>query len=223
MKRLIWLPVAGFLLVAGAAVAAAAPGLVDSAGDLLNNQDSGATPSSSPSSSDGSEEINVEDGKRGLHFAIGGEGSLLDEVLDDLVSTGVITQAQADAISEGLTDKAEEKRAEFEAQRQQMEEMMAQIRTFLEDGVISADELAQLPDDNPFSNVSDILADGQITQEELESVGPFGGFFRHMDGPGRGGHFRGPGGPGWLPAPDAAPDAAPDSSNDSDSGTGSSS
>ena len=31
MKRLIWLPVAGFLLVAGATVAAAAPGVIDRA------------------------------------------------------------------------------------------------------------------------------------------------------------------------------------------------
>jgi hypothetical protein len=35
MKRLIWLPIAGFLLIAGATVAAAAPALLDSAKGLV--------------------------------------------------------------------------------------------------------------------------------------------------------------------------------------------
>ena len=57
MKRLVWLPVAGFLLIAGAAVAAAAPGLADSAKNLVGiNQAGGSTaspdPSSAPSGSD---------------------------------------------------------------------------------------------------------------------------------------------------------------------------
>ena len=36
MKRLICLPIAGFLLIAGATVAAAAPSLVDSARGLIS-------------------------------------------------------------------------------------------------------------------------------------------------------------------------------------------
>jgi len=174
MKRLIWLPVAGFLLVAGAAVAAAAPGFVDTARSALNNQ---------------SEEV--------IGLAVDVErDSLLDEVLAELVGSGAITQEQSDAITEALTTRVEERRAEFEAQREAMEAMRTQIRGFLEDGVISADEIAQLPADNPFTNLSDILADGQVTLEELQSVGPFGG--RFFDGPGghqgRGGH----GGPGFF-------------------------
>ncbi len=176
MKRLIWLPVAGFLLVAGAAVAAAAPGLADTAQSLLApNQDEGV----------------------GLTVGIERD-SLLEDVLANLVSAGTITQAQSDAVTSALTTAAEERRAELEAEREQMQAMWTQIQGFLEDGVISADEIAQLPADNPFTNLSDILADGQITQEELQSVGPFGHFFG-----GPGGHGRGHHGPGELvPAPD---------------------
>lgn len=196
MKRLIWLPVAGFLLVGGATVAAAAPGVVDRAVRVFN--------------ADGTDSITTESTGE---VRFGHAGGLLDEVLTELVDAGTITQAQADAITEALTAKAEDKHAEFEAQRQAWRAMAEQIRTFLEDGVISADEIAQLPDDNPFSSLQDILADGQITLEELESVGPFGGrFFGGPDvgrgphggrGPGGHGHDRGPG--MWAPAPDTDP------------------
>ncbi len=166
MKRLIWLPVAGFLLVAGATVAAAAP-----------SDRSGST------------------GVRGPEV---GDESLLSDVLAELVTAGTITQAQSDAIVEALTTNADERRAEFEAQRAEMEAMFTQIKGFLEDGVFSADEIAQLPADNPFTNLSDILADGQITQDELDAIGPFGGPF--FGGHGRGHH--GPGDHGQWFGPD---------------------
>ena len=192
MKRLIWLPVAGFLLVAGAAVAAAAPGLADTARSALTNQDEG-----------------VIGATAGLAIGVAGD-SLLEEVLAELVSAGSITQDQSDAITAALTTRAEERRAEFEAQREAMQAMWTQIKGFLEDGVISADEIAELPADNPFTNMSDILADGEVTLEELQSFAPFGG--RMFDGPGghhgRGGH----GGPGWF-APDTG-DSTDDPAND---------
>ena len=200
MKRLIWMPVAGFLLVAGAAVAAAAPGLADTARSVFPNQDEGV--------------IGVAHG-----FAVDVAGDpLLEEVLAELVTAGTITQEQSDAITGELTTRAEERRAEFEAQREEMRAMWTQIKGFLEDGVISADEIAQLPADNPFTNLSDILSDGQVTLDELQSVGPFGG--RFSDGP-RGGHH-GPGGhrgPGlFVPEsdgptddPSADPNASPGS------------
>ena len=205
MKRLLWLPVAGFLLVAGATVAAAAPGLADTAQSLLSGQVLGVTAAESPSPSDGSGSTGVS----GLE--VGGEGSLLGDVLAELVTSGVITQEQSDAIIDTLTTRAEARRAEFEAERAQMEEMWTQIKGFLEDGVISADEIAQLPADNPFTNLSDILSDGQITQDELESIGPFGGghFF---GGPGRGHH--GPGGHGEWIAPPGSDDTEFDTETD---------
>jgi hypothetical protein len=201
MKRLIWLPIAGFLLIAGATVAAAMPGLTSTAGSLTNAQGSGLSTT-------------------GVAFDVAGAGSVLDETLAELVTQGVITQAQSDAIVAALTTKVDARRTELEAQRAQMEAMRTQIQGFLSDGVISADEIAQLPADNPFTNLKDILADGQVTLEELQSVGPFGGAF---DGPGRG-HGHGPGGHGfWLGGPDSdgpatnpntdtTPTPAPDSS-----------
>lgn len=194
MKRLIWLPLAGFLVIAGAAVAAASPGLADTAKGLFGaDQAEGASASPSASSSpfDGSGH------KSGHAFGFGlvkGDGeSLLNQVLADLVTAGTITQAQSDAITQGLQTAVDQKQADLEAQRQQMEQMLTQIQGFLEDGVITSDEIAQLPADNPFSNLQDILADGQITQEELQSIG-FDHFF--FGGPGGPGHF-GPGGPGF--------------------------
>jgi hypothetical protein len=118
-----------------------------------------------------------------------------------------------------MTTAAEDREAEIEAKREQMQEMWTQIKGFLEDGVITSDEIAQLPADNPFSNLESILADGQITLEELQSVGSFGGpLFGPGGGHGRGDHF-GPGGPGWvLPPPDGSEDStAPSTDTGSDS------
>ena len=214
MKRLIWLPLAGFLLIAGAAVAAASPGLAEKAAGLIG-QPTGPTSTSSPSPSpedpDDNEDANDDsdtttdaDGEGGhgfgFHVDMAAPGQLLDDVLTDLVANGTITQAQADAINDALDQAVADKQAEFEADRQQMEQTWEQIQSFLEDGVITSDEIAQLPEGNPLSNLEDILADGQITQEELDSV---------MVGP----HFmRGPGGPGHFhiqrtpPSTDSQPD-----------------
>jgi hypothetical protein len=210
MKRLIWLPVAGFLLVAGAAVAAASPGVLDKAAAVVSlAQDDGTDTETSPSTG-------------GLRVHVDGDG-ILTEVLADLVTSGVITQDQSDSITEALTTRVEERRAEAEAQRQQMEEMWTQVQGFLEDGVITADEIAQLPADNPFSNIENILEDGQITLEELQSVGHFG--LGGPGGPGFGGRGHGHGGPGfgpgrgpWLPGddttdPNEQPAASPDATS----------
>ena len=218
MKRLIWLPIAGFLLIAGAAVAAAAPGVADRAVGLLDDLGAAITAASSPAPSDGSDEEPVKTEGFGL---VRDGVSLLDEVLSDLVSSGVITQEQSDAITQALTAKAEERRAEFEAERERLQEIWTQIRGFLEDDVITSDEIAHLPADNPFSNLQDILADGQITRDELESVAPFGGAF--VDGPG---HFGpGPGGPRhhvWF-SPNDDPTTDSNSETDSDSNSDSNS
>ena len=176
MKRLIWLPIAGFLLIAGATAA-------------------------------------------GVAFEVAGAGSLLQDVLADLVTQGVITQEQSDAITAALTPRVDERRAEIEQQRAEMEALRTQIQGFLEDGVISADEIAQLPADNPFSNIESILEDGQVTLEELQSVGPFGGFPFDGRGPGGGhGHGFGPRGPGMWVAPDVE-DSANDDANSSPDAT----
>ena len=197
MKRLVWLPVAGFLLVAGAAVAAAAPGTAERAAGLLAEyQQAGDADADQPSPAH--------------PFLLGEASSLLDEVLVELVDSGVLTQEQADAVTSALKAKADERRAEFEAERERLRQMWEQVRSFLADGVITADEIDQLPEDNPFSNLEQIMADGQITVEEIESIGPFGGMFRDgmRDGPAV--HF----GPGpmhpdhWF-GPDEGPEKDP--------------
>jgi hypothetical protein len=178
MKRLIWLPIAGFLLIAGAAVAAAAPSLVDQArGQLgLGVQTDGAT-------------VTVGEAE----LAHPGR-DLLADVLADLVSNDTITQAQSDAITQALADKVDALKAEMEARR-------ALFESFIEDGVITQDEIDQLPADDPLRVAFDSIAnDGQVTLEQLRGFGP--GF-----GPG---HRHGPGGFIWLgPAPDADPNASP--------------
>ena len=103
-------------------------------------------------------------------------GSIVNEVLAELVEAGTINQSQADAVAEAL----EAKRAELKENRPEGREgrrgkarMRRHIAGLLEDGVISADEIAELPDGHPFKNpdgeFADELADGQITQEEWDA------------------------------------------------------
>ena len=190
MKRLIWLPMAGFLLIAGAAVAAAAPTVVDSARAVF------AAVDPSPATDPVTGEVRLKVG-----------GGFLEEVLAELVSGGTITQAQSDAITDALQAKADEKMAEMEARR-------TLIEGFVEDGVITQDEINQLPEDDPLRAAFNSIADdGQITLDQLRELGPFGGH----GGPG---HHRG--GPGFMwVAPDAAPDT--DTNTDSETDTGSNS
>jgi membrane-bound lytic murein transglycosylase B len=162
MRRLIWLPVAGFLLIAGAAAAAAAPAVITRVQAIVPAAAASPDPSAAPG-------VVLNHEKDGL----------LDEVLADLVANATITQAQADAITGAIADKVEAKRAELEALRQKWQE-------FIADGVITQDEIDQLPADNPLRQAWDSIAqDGQVTLDQLRGFGPFGGFGHH-----------GPGGPG---------------------------
>ena len=106
--------------------------------------------------------------------------NLLTDVLASLVTDGTITQAQSDKIVSTLEARRTEMKAEREAAR-------AQMQTFLEDGIISADELAQLPADSPLRNLGSILDDGQITLDELRSLRGPGGFGGRGHGHGFGG------------------------------------
>lgn len=196
MKRLIWLPVAGFLLIAGAAVAAAAPSVASTAADLFKAPVSAAGSLVTGSGPEGG----LQDP---LH--LGGAG-LFEEVLADLVSQGVITQEQSDAIVEAMTAKADEYRAEMEAQREQLRQNWEQIQGFMEDGVITQDEVDQLPEDSRFRQMFNSIAeDGQLNVDELEGLGP--GF-----GPGFG-HGRGHHGPGMWDD-DSSSDTDTDPSTD---------
>ena len=125
-------------------------------------------------------------------------GTILNEVLEQLVSDGVIDSDQATAIAGALEAKHDEMREQFgDRPRFQghggfRDGDRPDMPGFLEDGVIDADELAQLPDGHPLTDpdgpAADYLDDGQLTAEELEELhGEFGGRRGHgprgFDGP----------------------------------------
>jgi hypothetical protein len=169
MKRLIWLPIAGFLLIAGATVAAAAPSL------LGDTRDTGVVSLTGDVAHPGQD--------------------LLATVLSDLVTNGTITQAQSDAITQALQDKVDERIAAMEARR-------TLIQGFVADGVITQDEINQLPADDPLRVAFDSIAnDGQISLDQLRALGPFGGPRGH-GGPGG---MHGPGGGFMWGDPAASP------------------
>jgi hypothetical protein len=103
-------------------------------------------------------------------------GAILDGVLGDLVGNGTLTQYQADAVKEALVEKRDELKEKFgdrKDRRARRHKMRAQIQEWLEDGVISAEELSELPEDLPIladdGPLGDALEDGQITQEEWDA------------------------------------------------------
>ena len=102
-------------------------------------------------------------------------GAIVDEVLDDLVEKGTLRQDQADAVKEGLEAKHEELKEKFGDRRDRRahrQEMREQIEAWLEDGVIAADELAELDVELPIFEdgpLAEALKDGEITQAEWDA------------------------------------------------------
>lgn len=104
-------------------------------------------------------------------------GAILDEVFADLVADGVITADQAEQVKEALEAKRAELREQFGdrlKRRDQRHATRGFIRGALEDGVIDADELAQLPEGHPLNDpdgpFAEYLDDGQLTEEELDQI-----------------------------------------------------
>ena len=85
---------------------------------------------------------------------------VLTSVLDGLVSKGTITAGQEQAIVEAWVAK----RGDLKAERQQ-------IKQFLADGVLTADELAQLPADSPLQQLAPLMKNGQLTVADLRTLG----------------------------------------------------
>ena len=72
-----------------------------------------------------------------------------------------------------------------------MEALKAQaekVKGFLADGQITQAELDQLPADSPLRKLTNLMDDGKITTEELQTIGRgwFGGFGGRGHGFGRG-------------------------------------
>jgi polyhydroxyalkanoate synthesis regulator phasin len=202
MRRLIWLPVAGFLLIAGAAVATAAPTALDRATAALQAEAS-PTPSGAPAGG--------TPGDTRPFVLKGAAEDVLNKVLTDLVADGTITQSQADAIANGVKTEIANRQAELEQLRQQWQQTRDQLETFLADGVITQDEIDTLPADNPLRVAFDSIAqNGQVTLDQLKNFLPYGGEYLHH-GPGGFDHgFFGdePGTPNEeqpSPAPSATP------------------
>jgi polyhydroxyalkanoate synthesis regulator phasin len=97
--------------------------------------------------------------------------SLLDKVLKELVADGTLQQGQADKILGRLKTERDALRADASARREAAKALRQQIRDFLKDGVITADELAKLPADDPLRNLDKVLDDGKITLDELRQLG----------------------------------------------------
>lgn len=108
-------------------------------------------------------------------------GDILDEVLGDLVADGTLDQGDADAVRSALEARHEEVHAEMEAWREENPGRFERgfrrgfaIGGLLEDGVIDAAELAELPDDHPLKDpdgpAAEFLTDGQLTEDELSQL-----------------------------------------------------
>lgn len=104
------------------------------------------------------------------------KGAILDQVLGELVEDGTIDQDQADAVKGALQDKHEELKAnrpDGDRRGDHRARLRGQIEELLEDGVISADEIAELPDRHPFKNAdgpfAELIEDGEITQAEWDA------------------------------------------------------
>jgi hypothetical protein len=173
LSKTLVVPLAGLLLVGLAGAALATSAPAPAAG-------TGAVvpAAASPSPSTGTVTRPARDGA-------------ITEVLDELVAKGTITAAQKTAIVDALEAKRTERQAERE-----------KLRGFLSDGVITKAELDQLPADHPLRQLTTLMDDGQITLDELRSLGK--GFMKGFGG-GRGeGHGGGMWG-GNVPAPTASP------------------
>ena len=93
---------------------------------------------------------------------------ILGEVLDDLVADGTLTQDQADAVAQAAEEKAS-------LLREELSERRGFLFDIIEDGVITREEVADLPEDHwIFSDVFDgAWEDGELTRDELREAAPF--------------------------------------------------
>lgn len=119
---------------------------------------------SAPGAASAQEEVSGTDEGHGF-FARGIE--FLSGVLDGLVDEGTITSDQADALLEAVDEAATELHEQREALREQ-------IHGYLEDGVLTSEEAANLPDDHwLLGDVFDeAWEDGELTVEEIREARP---------------------------------------------------
>jgi polyhydroxyalkanoate synthesis regulator phasin len=186
LSKTLVLPLAGLLVVGAAGVVLATSGS-PSGGGTTDVVPAAATPTPSPAAAT-------------LPKI---ENTALADVLDQLVAKGTINASQKQAILDAVV-------AERQARITERQQLREQIRGFLSDGVITQDELNQLPADSPLRQLTSLMDDGKITIDELRSIGR--GILGELGGRGLGpgmrgmlrggGAFGGPfGGPNATPAP----------------------
>jgi hypothetical protein len=91
--------------------------------------------------------------------------------------------------------------AERTARREAAQAQRQQLKEFLADGQITQDELDQLPEDSPLRQLTGVMDDGKITTDELRGLGRGFGFGN--------GHGHGHGFGKLVPKDGAAPDVSP--------------
>ncbi len=116
----------------------------------------------------------------------------LKGVLDPLVTKGTINGAQEQAIIDAWVAK----RADLKAERQQ-------LRAFLSDGVLTANELAQLPADSPLQQLKPLMTNGQLTVADIRALGK--GVLRELRQGGMGPKAARLGAGGGVAAPSSSP------------------
>lgn len=119
----------------------------------------------------------------------------LTQVLDGLVTKGTITKAQEQAILDAWIGARTTRIQDAQAQRKL-------LKTILSDGVITQDELKQLPADSPLQKLAPLMKDGKINVSDLRSLGR--GILHDLRLGGMGGRLGGMG-HGPLALPSASP------------------
>ena len=151
------IPVAGLLVVLGAGAVLASTGTSPAAGGSAVVP---AAESPSPGAS-GAPKREFQD-------------PALTSVLSDLVAKGTITAAQQQAILDGLKAERAQRLADAKARMEALRAQAEKIKGFLSDGQITQAELDQLPADSPLRKLTNLMDDGKITTDELQSIGRAG-------------------------------------------------
>ena len=117
----------------------------------------------------------------------------------------VLTDVLDDLVAKGTIKESQKTAildglaAERTARREAAQAQRQQLRDFLADGQITQEELDQLPEDSPLRQLTGVMDDGKITTDELRGLGRGFGFgFGHRHGFGK-----------LLPKDGTAPDASP--------------
>jgi polyhydroxyalkanoate synthesis regulator phasin len=160
LTKTLVLPLAGILVVVGTGAVLAATGVPAAAPATAPAADPSTAPAADPASPGPS-----------TQSAPRPRDPVLRSVLDDLVANGTISAAQEQAILDAVDAKKADLRAQRQQQREALKAQRQQIRQFLSDGLITQDELDQLPADSPLRRLGGLMTDGKITIQELRELG----------------------------------------------------